>query len=80
MLMPMLWKVPMRSDPVVPSASALRSAFAARSDATIRSAWRSSSSPASVGSTRLRPRGRSSRRAPTARSSAAICWLTADCV
>ena len=33
-----------------------------------------------VGTTGLRPPGRSSRRVPAARSSAAICRLTADCV
>ena len=44
------------------------------------SAWPSSRSPASVGSTRLGPPGRSKSRWPTIRSSWAICWLTADWV
>ena len=48
--------------------------------ATIRSAWRSSTVPASVIEIFRGPPGRSTRRSPTARSSVAICWETADCV
>ena len=46
----------------------------------IASAWRSTTSPTSVGSIAFRPCPRSKSVAPTARSSAAICWLIADCV
>ena len=46
----------------------------------IDSAWRSSSRPASVSAIGRGPPGRSTSRSPTARSSVAICWLTADCV
>ena len=75
-----LWNVPTRSVPAVPSASAVRSASAACSWAVSRTAWRSMRSPAVVGTTGRRPPGRSSSRVPAARSSAAICRLTADCV
>src|SRR5207253_4289393 len=46
----------------------------------IASAWRSTIQPTSVGWMAFRPWPRSSSGAPTARSSAAICWLIADCV
>jgi len=46
----------------------------------IESAWRRSSSPASVRLTARGPPGRSTSCSPTIRSSVAICWLIADCV
>ena len=75
-----LWKVPTRTLPAAPVASARRSASAASSWATTRRAWRRRRSPASVGTTGRRPVGRTRRRVPAARSRAAICRLTADCV
>src|SRR5437763_1254342 len=72
--------MPTRSGPAAPSARAAMSACAASSWATIASACRRRSRPASVTSTGLGPPGRSTRRCPTVRSSCAICWLTADCV
>ena len=45
----------------------------------IVSAWPSSSSPARVSRTGREPPGLSKSRWPTYRSSAAICWLIADC-
>ena len=56
------------------------SARAASSRATIASAWRRSSSPASVRETARGPPGRSISVSPTIFSSVAICWLTADWV
>ena len=56
------------------------SACAAARRATIASAWRRSSRPASVSETARGPPGRSTSFAPTTFSSWAICWLTADCV
>ena len=44
------------------------------------SAWRSSTLPASVMEIGRGPPGRSTSLVPTAFSSVAICWLTADCV
>ena len=77
---PALWNAPTRSVPASPDWSASMSARAACSRATIASAWRSSSRPASVSSTGRGPPGRSTSRGPTSRSSVAICWLTADWV
>ena len=57
-----------------------RSACAACRRATIESACRSSSSPASVSEIGRGPPGRSTSFSPTIRSSVAICWLTADWV
>ena len=74
------WYVATRSVPVSPARSAAMSARAASSLATIASACRSSSSPASVIEIARGPPGRSISFSPTIRSSAAICWLTADCV
>ena len=77
---PTLWYVPTRMVPASPAASADRSAHAASIPATIRSACRSRTRPASVIETFRGPPGRSISRSPTARSSVAICWETADCV
>ena len=78
--MPTVWNVPIRSAPAEPSRSASRSASAARSPLRIRCAWRRTRAPASVVPTGARPLRRSSSGIPTIRSSAAICWLSADWV
>ena len=74
------WYVPTRSVPVSPARSAAMSARAASIRATIASAWRRRSSPASVSDTARGPPGRSTSVSPTIFSSVAICWLIADCV
>src|SRR5581483_6954420 len=52
------WKEPTHRVPAAPVFSACKSACAASSRATIEPAWRSSSSPASVGETGRGPPGR----------------------
>ena len=67
------WKVPTRSVPASPAWRAWRSAWAACSRATIESACRRRSWPASVSDTGRGPPGRSTSCSPTIRSSVAIC-------
>jgi hypothetical protein len=75
-----LWNVPTETLPASPAASAVRSASVARSSSSRWRAWRSTRSPAGVGTTGWRPPRRSSSRLPAIRSSPAICRLTADWV
>jgi hypothetical protein len=72
--------MPTRKLPDRPPASEAISAEASSTLETMFSAWRARRSPASVSSTGRRPPGRSTSLRPRLRSSAAICWLTADWV
>src|SRR5918993_924217 len=75
---PALWKHTSRSRPPRSPAIALTSSSADSSLARITSACLTSTAPASVSRT---PRDRRSTSwVPASRSSAAMCWLTADCV
>src|SRR4051794_25134531 len=78
MVAPALGKDASRTRPPRRPAMASSSASASARRARMTSVWRTSASPACV---RRTPRAlRSTRGMPASRSSAAICWETADCV
>ena len=78
--MPTLCMSPTRSRPRLPVVTASMSASAMRRVASTVRACSSSTSPAAVRRTGFGPPGRSNTGVPVARSSEAICWLTADWV
>ena len=75
-----LWKVPTTSRPPSPARSWPPRPRPGVSWRKTDSAWARTTRPTGVSSTGRGPPGRSKTGAPTTRSSAAICWLMADCV
>ena len=73
-----LWNVPIRRTGAPSSRALIKSARAALSRALITFAWSSRSCPSGVIATLREPRNRVTSRAPTRRSSVAICPLIAD--